>query len=320
MAKASPTDGDTLAELSGGYGTLNYLFSLYERPEEASNYSRLAMRTRERLVQVLDKSPATDKERDLLSFAYMNLGSTYAEDLKDLQTAEDNYDRALAVAEALVAEHPNYNLGWVRLAAANREIAEVRYKQGDYQGALDHFRVALRVVSDGTVRFTDGQMRGAQPGYMLRIAQCLYHTGHAVDGLQMLQDAAALNDRMSEFGSTEAATAKRNAGFLRAAGEVYALFGLKEKTLSSYREADELWKKVAAIEPQEQVEADSQIGRLHLLRGNLYAANRDGHEMARHEYQAAVEILSKLKARNEITLGGLNELRESQQKLQALAG
>jgi hypothetical protein len=42
--------------------------------------------------------------------------------------------------------------------------------------------------------------------------------------------------------------------------------------------------------------------------------------MARHEYQAAVEILSKLKARNEITLGGLNELRESQQKLQALAG
>ena len=56
-------------------------------------------------MQVFNKTPATNRERDLLSLAYINLGSTYAKDFKDPQKAEDYYRRALAVAEALVAEH-----------------------------------------------------------------------------------------------------------------------------------------------------------------------------------------------------------------------
>ena len=243
VAQAAPTDGEAYGELAGAYGTLNYLLNLYERPDEAANYNRLAVQTREQEIKILDKTPATDHERDLLSLAYINLGSTYADDFKDPKTAEDYYRRALVVAQALVGEHPEYRLGWVRLAAANRGIAELRYNQADYQGALDHFQTALRVVKDASAKLTDGTMRGAEPNYMLRVAECLYRTGHRDEGLQMLRDAAALNSQISEFGSTEAATAIRNARFFLASGEVYAALGPKEKALDSYRQAQDPLEK-----------------------------------------------------------------------------
>jgi serine/threonine protein kinase len=320
LVAAAPDDGDDCAELASSYGTLNYLLNLYERPDDASKYSQLAMQTREREVQILNKTPATNHERDLLSLAYINLGSTYAGDFNDPQKAEDYYQRALAVAEALVADHPDYRTGWVRLAAANREIADVRYSQGDYQAALVHFRTCLRVVREGTAKLTDAQIRGAEPFYMLRVADSLHRTGNTVEARQMMRDANAVNNELNDFGGTAASIATRDAKFLSSTGDVYTVFGQRDKALASYREAESLWKKVAGIEPQEQVDANAQIARLCLLRGNLYAASPQGQTEARHQYQETVEILSKLKASNEIALGGLKDLREAQQKLQALAG
>ncbi|HBB97510.1 MAG TPA: hypothetical protein DC054_19180 [Blastocatellia bacterium] len=315
LVAAAPNDGDNYAELASSYSTLVYLFNLYERPEEAANYSWLVQQTRAREIQLLDKSPATNHERDLLSLAYMN----YAQDLKDPQTAEDYYQRALAVAEALVAEHPDYRLGWVRLAAANRETAEVRYDQGDYQTALDHFRTCLRVVREGTAKLMDAQLRGAEPVYMLRVADTLHRTGHIEEALRMMHDAATVNNQINDFGGSALSIASRNAKFLSSTGDVYAVFGQRDKALASYREAERLWKKVAASEPQQQVNSEAQIARLCLLQGNLYAAIPRGQPEARNQYQETVEILSKLKAANEIALGGLKDLREAQQKLQALA-
>jgi tetratricopeptide (TPR) repeat protein len=317
---AAPADGDTCAELASSYSTLVYLLNLYERPDEAANYSRLVQQTREREIQLLDKNPATNHERDLLSLAYMNLGSTYAEDFKDSQTAEDYYKRALTVAEALVAEHPDYRLGYVRLAAAHHEIADVRYSQADYQAALDHFRTCLRVVREGTAKLIYAQLNGAEPFYMLRVADTLYRTGHTEEAVQMMRDAAAVKDQLNALGGSEASIATRNGKFLSSTGDVYAAFGQRDKALASYREAESLWKKVAAIEPQQQVDADAAIARLYLLRGDVYAASPQGQTEARHQYQETVNILSKLKASNEIGLGGLKDLREAQQKLQAMAG
>ena len=319
LLAAAPNDGDTCAELASSYSTLVYLLNLYERPDEAAKYSRLVQQTREREIQLLDKTPATNHERDLLSLVYMNLGSTYAEDFKDSQTAEDYYQRALTVAEALVAEHPDYRLGWVRLAAANHEIADVRYSQGDYQAALDHFRTCLRVVREGTAKLTDGNIRGSEPFYMLRVADTLHRTGHPEEALQMMRDANAVEIELNGFGGTDASNANRDAKFLSSTGDVYAVFGQKDKALASYREAESLWKKVARIEPQQQGTVNALIARLYLLRGDLYAASPQGRTEARHQYQETVNILSKLQASNEMGLGGLKDLREAQQKLQALA-
>ncbi len=155
---------------------------------------------------------------------------------------------------------------------------------------------------------------------MLRVADTLHLTGHDGEALQMMRDANAVNNELNDFGGTAASIATRDAKFLSSTGEVYAVFGQRDKALASYREAESLWKKVAGIEPQQQVNANAQIARLYLLRGNLYAASPQGQTEARHQYQETVEILSKLKASNEIALGGLKDLREAQQKLQALAG
>lgn len=320
LFKASPDDGNTCGELASAYGTLNYLLSLYERPNEAANYSRLLRQTREREVQLLDKSTASSRERDLLSAAYLELGSTYAEGSQNLQKAEDYDKRALAVAEALVSEHPDYRLGWVRFAAANRDIGEVRYTQGDYQGALDHFQTGLRVLREATAKLTDGQFRGAEPRYMLRVADTLYRTGRRDEALQMLREAADLNKQLNDFGGTPASIATNKALFLFSCGKVYAVFGDKNQALASYREAESLWKKVIEIRPQQQLDAEGQIAWLCLVRGDLYASSPAGRAEARNQYQRAIDILTRLKANNQIVLESLKQLHEAQQKLEALAG
>jgi hypothetical protein len=73
--------------LATDYYTLNYLLSLYEKPDEAAKYAQLETQTRQREVPLLNKTTATNRERDLLAGAYLNLGSAYVE-TNDLQTAE----------------------------------------------------------------------------------------------------------------------------------------------------------------------------------------------------------------------------------------
>ena len=314
IVAATPDNGEAYDELATAYYTLGYLLNLYERPAEAGKYDQLMTRTREREVQLLNKVPATNRERDLLAGIYLNLGSAYVE-TRDLQTAENYFTQALRVSESLVAEHPDYRVGWVRLAAANREIGELRKSQGDYQGALDSFQGGLRVLREATTKLTDKQMRGAEPAYMVRVAESLYRTGRAREALQMLRDAAIVEDEINGFGETAAATTTRNARFLTSTGEVYAVFGMTSKALASYSEAERLWKKIEADEPLQLTEAESLLSRLYIIRGDLYAGSREGKPKALIEYQKAVDTLSKLKAENQITLGGLKDLHEAQQKL-----
>ena len=65
--------------------------------------------------------------------------------------------------------------------------------------------------------------------------------------------------------------------------------------------------------------AESALARLYMIRGDLYAGDQKEKPQARLEYQAAVDKLSKLKATNQITLGGMKDLHEAQQKLRAAA-
>jgi len=201
------------------------------------------------------------------------------------------------------------------MSAANRELGEVRHKQGNYQGALDHFQNCLRVVREATAKLTDRQMRGAEPGYMLRVAEHLYRTGRAQEALQMLRDAAVVEDEINGFGETAASATTRNARFLTSTGEVYAVFGMTSKALASYNEAERLWQKIEATEPLQLTEAESLLSRLYIIRGDLYAGSREGKPKALIEYQKAIDTLSKLKAEDQITLVGLKDLREAQQKL-----
>jgi len=318
IVAATPDNGEAYDELATTYFTLGYLLNLYERPEEAARYGHLMTRTREREVQLLNKVPATNRERDLLAGTYLNLGSAYVE-TKDLQTAENYFTQALRVSESLVAEHPDYRVGWVRLAAANREIGDLRKSRGDYQGALDSFQSGLRVLREATTKLTDKQMRGAEPAHMLRVAESLYRTGRAQEALQMLRDAAVVEDEINGFGETAAAATTRNARFLTSTGEVYAVFGMTSKALASYNEAERLWQKIEATEPLQLTEAESLLSRLYIIRGDLYADSREGKPKALIEYQKAIDTLFKLKAENQITLDGLKDLREAQQKLSGAA-
>jgi tetratricopeptide (TPR) repeat protein len=252
----------------------------------------------------------------LLAGTYLNLGSAYVE-TKDLQTAENYFTQALRVAESLVAEQPDYRVGWVRLTAANREIGDVRHRQADYQGALDHFQTCLRVLREATANLTDNQMRGAEPGYMLRVAENLYRTGHKPEALQKLRDAAVVKDQINGFGERAASSANRDARFLTSTGEVYAVFGMTDKALASYREAEDLWKQIEEMEPLQQVEAEAALAKLYIIRGDLYAGDQERKPKARLEYQQAVDKLSKLKADNLISVPGLKELHETQEKLRA---
>ncbi|MDX6306313.1 MAG: eukaryotic-like serine/threonine-protein kinase [Blastocatellia bacterium] len=321
VTAAAPDDPDAYAELGQAHNTLKYLLYLYERPDEALNYSRLAVRAWERQVQLLEKTPPTVSQRDALSLVYTKLGSTYIEEFKDLKAAEAYYRKALAEADALKSEHPDYRLAWARLAAANHGLADLRDQQGDYQSAVDYFRECLRVFKEGNAQNPDQTSFGAEVTFRLRLAENLYRTGHASDASQMLRDAVAANKRMDGlFGETAATIAIRDAGFLRASGKVYAVFERTSAALANYREAENLWKKVVAIEPQRQASVQSELARLSLDWGDLYAEHAGGQPEARDQYQKAVNIFSQLKNDNQIGLDDLRLLGKAQAKLQTLAG
>jgi serine/threonine protein kinase len=321
VTAAAPDDPDAYAELGQAHNTLKYLLYLYERPDEALNYSRLAVRAWERQVQLLEKTPPAVSQRDALSLVYTKLGSTYIEEFKDLKAAEAYYRKALAEADALKSEHPDYRLAWARLAAANHGLADLRDQQGDYQSAVDYFRECLRVFKEGNAQNPDQTSFGAEVTFRLRLAENLYRTGHASDASQMLRDAVAANKRMDGlFGETAATIAIRDAGFLRASGKVYAVFERTSAALANYREAENLWKKVVAIEPQRQASVQSELARLSLDWGDLYAEHAGGQPEARDQYQKAVNIFSQLKNDNQIGLDDLRLLGKAQAKLQTLAG
>ncbi|PYS71645.1 MAG: hypothetical protein DMF69_09740, partial [Acidobacteria bacterium] len=65
----------------------------------------------------------------------------------------------------------------IRFAAANRQIGELQYRKANYRSALDHFQAGLGAIRDATLKLTDAQMRGAEPSYMLHVAESLYRTG-----------------------------------------------------------------------------------------------------------------------------------------------
>ena len=98
---------------------------------------------------------------------------------------------------------------------------------------------------------------------------------------------------------------------------MYEVFGETDKAFAAYAEAESLWKKVVEVQPQQQTEASLQIARLCLNRADLYAGLRARTVQAGREYERVVDILSKLKALNQITLGGLNDLNQAKRKLQA---
>ena len=241
---------------------------MYEQTDEASKYGRLGIQIREKEAALLEKPNGTNHERDLLSLAYLNLGSAYAEELKDVSTAERFYDRALSVAQALTAEHPDYRLGWIRFAAANRQIGELQYREANYRSALDYFQTGLGAIRDATAKLTDAQMRGAEPSYMLHVAESLYRTGQVEQARKMLRDAGEVNAQIIGFGGTETTNAVTNARFLGLSAEVYEVFGETDKALAAYAKLKHCGK-VVDVQPQQQTEASLQIARLCLGRGDL---------------------------------------------------
>ena len=275
------------------------------------------MQAREREVELLEKTTRTVRQSDLLANAYSALGFTYAE-LNDLARSETYYRSALAVAEALVAEQPDYRLAWTRLVAANNGLASIRDKQGDYQGALNHFRDCLRIVREANVRVPDVQMQRAEPAYMLHVAKNLFRNGKAGEALPLLREALVIYTRLNNFNRTSAPSLERQAAFLRWTGEVYAVGGRANEALATYREADTLWRQVAKLDATLDATVKAHLATLCILRGEIYAANRAQPQAARAQYEKAIQTLSQLKAEKQISLDGLKDLSRARERLLAL--
>src|SRR5438094_2246067 len=99
----------------------------------------MCAKVREHELELLEKNGQSSRDRDLLFEGYEFLGSLYEGDVNDMGKAEACYRRALTVAESLGSDHPDYRLGWTRLTAANGEIANLKFKSGDYPAARDVF-------------------------------------------------------------------------------------------------------------------------------------------------------------------------------------
>src|SRR5688572_9941116 len=144
-------------------------------------------------------------------------------------------------------------------------------------------------------------MQVAEPRFMLRVADNLYRTGQETEGRQMFRDALAVQDRVGGMAQSLTQKSASKASFLSDAGSIYASLGRSNDALVYYLEAEVLWKRILDSDPDQDVSAGVNLVAICMTIGDLYAANPIQRREARREYESAVEILSKLNAKNQIS-------------------
>src|SRR5262249_12785764 len=121
------------------------LRSLARTDEANARYRNAAELAAQALQLVKDRAREPQEQVDL-SFMHLQLADVY-EQLGELPAAVENYRIGGAIAEAVYDEHPEIIQARRNTSSSHWYLGQVLDKMGDYQGALDSFRVSLRTVT-----------------------------------------------------------------------------------------------------------------------------------------------------------------------------
>jgi tetratricopeptide (TPR) repeat protein len=173
-----------VAESSEAHGEV--LRSL-QQTEEAKTKFEAAVELASQAIQLSKPQAITPQERVDLSLMQEKLASMF-EQLNETPQAAQAYREANAVASAVHAEHPEIVQALRNTTSSHWFLGLVLDRQGDHQGALEHYRASLKTVLDATAADPSvDPPRSGETKYSIVVGRALCKLGQKEEGVNLIR-------------------------------------------------------------------------------------------------------------------------------------
>jgi serine/threonine protein kinase len=270
-----PADPEALGELSGAYISLADLSRDFGRGEEALAHYGRALEARRRQAGLLERPDLTPDGHDWLYEAHLWIGIIQGNNFGDWQAALATFRKVVEIADAASAKFPDHRRSQTNVHLAHSWLAKALEENGDYQGALRQYDIALQSLKANSARYNlfahEREIR-----YLLKTAAVLQKAGRVESSLHTVRRALDIRRAATAVDNkiNPRATADHAYAFFEA-GKLYAAVGKLDEARDASREAESYGREALEANPQED-ELRSLLAHIYLHAGDLYAGSRQG--------------------------------------------
>lgn len=148
LAAAAENNAAAIRELGLGYGRIAAACKSLAQYERAAEYDLKAIQQQK---QVAAADPTNVQIQFDLATTYANLGDNLRQ-MKKLDDAAARVRESIGIFNEALAKSPDFAQAQGNLAAARTTYAEILLAQGDTNGALENYRLALTMLERAPVR------------------------------------------------------------------------------------------------------------------------------------------------------------------------
>jgi tetratricopeptide (TPR) repeat protein len=170
-----------VAETTERYGEM---LRNVKRLDEARAKFQVAVEQATEAINLFKDQAQQPAQRVDLSLWYEKQGDMY-EQLEQWQNAVESYRTATVVAEAIHREDPEIVQATRNTSSSHWYLGGVLDRLGDYQGALESFRVSLKTVTEAELPVGDRTYGEAK--YSIVVGKALCKVGEKREGADLIR-------------------------------------------------------------------------------------------------------------------------------------
>lgn len=199
---------------------------------------------------------------------------------------------------------------------------------GDYRGALENYRYALKVATEARARNPNSsELRYSEARYTVKVGIALRKSGQLSDSLNWVRKGLGLSREYIAEDRSRSATIIYGAGLFEQSADFLAGAGRHEEAIAVYQEALQILERLAA-ETSQDSGVRNLIAKYDAAVGDLYASydsatktikvtGRAALLKARNRYQQSLDTLRSLQQPGVFFSEPANSLDEVSRKLSA---
>jgi eukaryotic-like serine/threonine-protein kinase len=242
---ANPERMIRVAETTEGLGDA---LRVLKRTDEANPKFHAALDEATQAINVLKDQAKEPAQQVDLSLWYEKQGGMY-EDLADWNRAMESYRTAGVIAEGVHKEHPEIVQAVRNTSSSHWYLGGVLDRLGDYRGALENFRVSLKIVTESDLPLADRTY--AESKYSIVVGKALCKVGEKREGADLARHGVKM---IESYVPTDQGTTLRfyySAELLSWAAEALSLAERKDEAIAVGVEAVRMVEAAVTESPQD---------------------------------------------------------------------
>jgi tetratricopeptide (TPR) repeat protein len=214
------------------------------------------------------------------------------------------------------------------VSSSHNHRGEALDKLGDYRGALEHYRYALKAVTEARA----GNPNSSELSYgeakdTIKVGIALHKVGEVSDSFELVRKGLGLSRKYMAEDRSRSATISYGTELFQQGADFLASKGRREQAIAVYQEALQLLERSAAETAQDSG-FRNLIARYEAAVGDIYASfdsetktitatSRGALLKARSNYQESLDTLRSLQKQGVFFSDLAGRLEEVSQKLSA---